>query len=265
LKIFIKTRDASVTEAIRQLTTTLPLGADMTALHRDADLLVLDSWADVEMMHSPWSYIILTGLEPPFVSSGNRMPQRTEFVPIHHFVAAFARRCAIVQAAVDHEPRPPYRKIDGSDLLIVDDHRVHAMSAIQQLGETHQLTVVSTFRQALAELAARRAETQFEAVLTDFLLPASGHNLGPAACVAFTGRLMPLGPYVAMQAIQSGVKKVAVVTDASHHDHPMVAALDPLLDKNWIIDGGLMKFWVGRNDQEDKDWAGALKALDASN
>ena len=261
MKVFIQTRSESVPLAIQQVSTALAPGLEFITSHQDADLLVLDTWNDVELMHSPWNWVILTGIDRPFISDGDRLPERTEFVPIYSFMRAFAARCAEVQAAVDHYPRPPYKKINGPDILVVDDRRVNALAAIEQLGELYQLTVVSTYRQALDELLARIAKTQFAAVLTDYLMPASAMTLGDAARVAFAGRQMPLGLIIAMRAIQAGVTKVAVVTDTSHHDHPMVAALDPLLNQPWRINDGIVRFWIGRNEREQKDWAGAWALL----
>lgn len=64
----------------------------------------------------------------------------------------------------------------------------------------------------------------FDAVLTDLMVPASKKSLGAGAHLA--GQEMPLGTTIALLAIASGIKKVAVVTDIDHHSHPASAALD---------------------------------------
>ncbi|MEN9405485.1 MAG: hypothetical protein RLY47_444 [Candidatus Parcubacteria bacterium] len=65
----------------------------------------------------------------------------------------------------------------------------------------------------------------FDAVLTDLLVPASKQAQGPGGA-HLVGQEMPLGSIIALLAISNGVKKVAVVTDANHHNHPASAAFD---------------------------------------
>jgi len=65
----------------------------------------------------------------------------------------------------------------------------------------------------------------FDAVLTDLLVPASRQAQGPHG-EQFVGKEMPLGTTIALLALMAGVKKVAVVTDMNHHNHPASAALD---------------------------------------
>ena len=65
----------------------------------------------------------------------------------------------------------------------------------------------------------------FDVVLTDLLVPASSKQLGPKG-EKHVGQEMPLGTVIALRALAVGVKKVAVVTDMNHHDHPASAAFD---------------------------------------
>lgn len=65
----------------------------------------------------------------------------------------------------------------------------------------------------------------FDAVLTDLLVPASGNAQGTKG-KEFVGKEMPLGTTIALLAISNGIKRVAVVTDTNHHDHPASAAFD---------------------------------------
>lgn len=65
----------------------------------------------------------------------------------------------------------------------------------------------------------------FDAVLTDLLVPASDQKLGYKG-ERFAGQEMPLGSIIALLAIHAGIKNVAVVTNMGHHDHPASAALD---------------------------------------
>jgi len=65
----------------------------------------------------------------------------------------------------------------------------------------------------------------FDVVLTDLLVPASRQAQGPQG-EEMVGKEMPLGATIALLAIAVGVKKVAVVTDMNHHNHPASAAFD---------------------------------------
>ena len=81
--------------------------------------------------------------------------------------------------------------------------------------------------QAAHEKANDRATTRhnFDVVLTDLLVPASRQAQGPDG-MGMVGQEMPLGATIALLAIAVGVKKVAVVTDMNHHNHPASAAFD---------------------------------------
>lgn len=75
--------------------------------------------------------------------------------------------------------------------------------------------------------AKRKATTlpDYDVVLTDLLVPASSNAQGPDGR-PFVGKEMPLGTVIALRALAAGVKRVAVVTDMNHHNHPASAALD---------------------------------------
>lgn len=67
---------------------------------------------------------------------------------------------------------------------------------------------------------------KYDVVLTDLLLPASAECLGEPE--KYFGQEMPLGTLIVFYALQLGVKKIAIVTDSNHHDHPAAAAIDML-------------------------------------
>ena len=64
----------------------------------------------------------------------------------------------------------------------------------------------------------------FDVVMTDLMVPASRQAQG--AGMKYVGQEMPLGTTIALLALVAGIKKVAVVTDMSHHDHPASAMFD---------------------------------------
>ena len=65
----------------------------------------------------------------------------------------------------------------------------------------------------------------FDIVLTDLLVPASQQAMVGDG-LKFVGHEMSLGTTIALLALCGGVKKVAVVTDMNHHNHPGSAAFD---------------------------------------
>lgn len=150
-------------------------------------------------------------------------------------------------------------------VLVFDDSPIHRSAAAVQLKD-HDLTVVSTYDEAekaltpsfnyqeykriLAEAgyeeyprlqgeerdkfeafkeAARKQATtypDFDVVLTDLLVPASGRDLNESN--RLIGQEMPLGTIIAFLALRWGVKYVAVVSDAGNHSHPASSALTAL-------------------------------------
>ncbi len=67
----------------------------------------------------------------------------------------------------------------------------------------------------------------FDVVLTDLLVPASGQQQGRSG-EAFIGKEMPVGIFIALlAAVKGGAKYVAVLTDSNHHAHPASACFDP--------------------------------------
>lgn len=119
-------------------------------------------------------------------------------------------------------------------ILVFDDNPVHRAAAISQLSG-HEVVVVETYDQA-EEMLKKEVWSgepnpkcqQFDVVMTDLMVPPSDQNLSNMAKEVHMGKGMPLGTFIAIRAMSVGVKKVAIVTDANHHEHPASAALDDL-------------------------------------
>ncbi len=109
-------------------------------------------------------------------------------------------------------------------ILVFDDNADQCKVAQIQL-KGHDLTIVSTYDEA-QDLLEDNAKYNFDVVLTDLLVPASERNLGPKG-YHYAGQEMPLGTTIALLALKVGVKRVAIVTDANHHNHPAAEALGP--------------------------------------
>lgn len=148
-------------------------------------------------------------------------------------------------------------------ILVFDDSEIHRKAAALLLKE-HDVTIVETYNEAedalktlpdidywdkLAAHAGLKEPTsmdrsewksynkaskelmrkawcrsEFDAVMTDLLVPASSRCMGDEGS-KFVGQEMPLGAIIALRALAAGVRLVAVVTDTDHHDHPASSAI----------------------------------------
>ncbi len=118
----------------------------------------------------------------------------------------------------------------------MDDNEINRNAAVSLL-EGHNVTAVSSF--ARAELALK--ESTFDVVLSDLLVPVEQAG-GKAHCwdnpnevkesfhlwEGMESQQIPIGMFLAFLALKYGVKYVAVVTDANHHEHPAARSLDPI-------------------------------------
>ena len=105
-------------------------------------------------------------------------------------------------------------------VLVIEDKEMHQQSAIETLAG-HDLVLVKTFDEAMKIMGE---EIDFEAVLTDMMMPMSEQTLAPG--VFNPSEQVPYGFVVALKAASQGAKYVAVVTDTNHHHSPISAALD---------------------------------------
>lgn len=142
-------------------------------------------------------------------------------------------------------------------VLVVDDQRRNVESAWQLLGERYDLTVVTTFAQAVQAICERR----FDFVLTDLMLPASCNNLNQEAVTKHGWQEQPLGLLLALQAARISCSEVVIATDGSHHEHPFIAALDPHIGIEMQLEDGSIHFMNLPSGPEGKDWTQAIHLL----
>ncbi len=147
-------------------------------------------------------------------------------------------------------------------ILVIEDTAKHQQAARLQL-VGHDLTVAGTYEEGQCHLNATsylygvtrgcdefkkqgiQHEDQkslagqhvrsWDIVLIDLMLPAPEEAQRQGS--SLVGQEMPLGTTLAFLALKTGIKKVAIVTDTNHHDHPASAALD--------VFGGRNKFQIG--------------------
>ncbi len=169
--------------------------------------------------------------------------------------------------------------MDKLRILVIDDTEKNLETARKQFAE-HDVTTVASFTEAHVLLGNnnRTDDTgpdkkpyvrwneglpNFDVVLTDLFMTAvpDGGNTDKA------GQDTTYGLVLALAAIRRGVKMVAIVTRGSHHNEPILWALD-LLELEFTED--VRVYMIGNtafaccNDTErenGKDWASVLKKL----
>lgn len=116
-------------------------------------------------------------------------------------------------------------------ILVMDDNQTHRNAANAQL-EGHDVTIVDNFDAAVELICPEYKDGAYhprnwDIVLTDLLVPATRKAQGPEG-EQHVGKEMPLGSIVVLIAQSHGVKKIGLLTDHNHHNHPASAALDCL-------------------------------------
>ena len=172
-------------------------------------------------------------------------------------------------------------------ILIIEDKPCHIEAAKRQLAE-HELTICASYDEAEKKFTGsghwydKKAIFPFDVVLTDlFLTPSpigtitvvqNGQNESdviseytPEAIKEF-GNEVPYGLAFVLAAMRRGVP-VAIVSDLSHHSHPMSWALDLIgfSDKAKITMGTSVlsssTTMKSENGERVKDWGKALDKL----
>lgn len=151
-------------------------------------------------------------------------------------------------------------------VLVVDDDHRHLEAAREQLSDTYELNCLDSYEEAIKLLVRGHG---FHALLSDLLMPAEPYALGGKGA-QFIGQAVPIGLILALRAALVGVPRIVVITDASHHDHPMSAALD-WLNPSYVLSGGQKILYINDScvlvahapllDDGRKDWASAFKTV----
>lgn len=150
-------------------------------------------------------------------------------------------------------------------ILVVDDSLSHRQAAEEQLGDDHHLIVLDNYGEAMNLL---KPGTDIKVVLSDLLMPAESHALGPEGMNYF-GHQIGAGWGVLFRAAGAGVKNIAVITDANHHNHPVSALLDFITSAYWrdgdkgftVNQSSVMVTHAPLLKDGRKDWSKALATL----
>lgn len=142
---------------------------------------------------------------------------------------------------------------DALRILVIDDTAKHIASAKKGL-VGHRLATATSYEKAMELLSKEK----FDVVLTDLHLPMSSKTMGDKFKL---GELVPYGILLMIEAARQGAKKVAVVTDLSHHDDPFSAAFDHYSQFPISIEGAKVRMLHARVSVEGKDWGEALQRI----
>lgn len=134
-------------------------------------------------------------------------------------------------------------------VLIVDDTPANIQSALETVPGQYELVTASGYTEAMEILDRER----FDIVLTDLHMPMSSEILSEQAFKL--GELIPNGLLIVMEALRNGVKKIAVVTDLSHHSDPFSAAFDHFSGKPIKVgDVEIRMLHASLRSDSAKDW-----------
>lgn len=177
-------------------------------------------------------------------------------------------------------------------VLVIEDNSIQSEAAQTQLAG-HEVTICKSFREAEAILAGAKngcwykqdAEFPFDAVLTDLFLPPS--PIGTVSVVQSYekeedvinrdlpktierfGEEIPYGLVIALASMRRNTP-VAIVSDKSHHGHPINWALDLVASRERRLLLGTSPFLTmegcylmtkNANGERVKDWGKALEIL----
>ena len=114
------------------------------------------------------------------------------------------------------------------------------------------MVVTSSYEEAVYKV---RRES-FDVALLDLLMPAESFTLGSAAIVEHLGREIGAEFPLIFVMVLCGIKKIAVVTDGNHHQHPVVATVDWLCNNEFTVNGSRVLIQYAQLTTEGaKDWA----------
>jgi len=125
------------------------------------------------------------------------------------------------------ERRAPYEAVEAEAARRGISCPKHESTPKDKWGEEYE-----KYRNARQQVEEELRPKQFDAVLSDLIMPASREPLSPDG-LKFAGQLMPVGFALALLAAKNGAKYVAVVTATNHHNHPASAMLDRLSSAYW--------------------------------
>lgn len=240
-----------------------------------AQVLILRDYADCEAALKSGRRVLHAGIEKtdgPWEVLRRQFPEHYRFVHLMHDGGLVSCVAALAELKPPGQPARPSAgsealdlpdglrssRLQGKRIWVLDDNEKNRRSALAQFGAANEVTAFASYEETLKRLSSRRDLP--EILLTDLLLPAERFTLGSRAQQLHLGSEFPAGVFVALAAARAGVPLVAVVTDASHHDHPATAAIDFLAWGEPIkIESSRVLLVAARTSAGVKDWVCAIE------
>ena len=168
-------------------------------------------------------------------------------------------------------------------ILVIDDSKSNLDAAVEQLGNEHEVITAQTLKVAAKFLCQigrdfeygealrfNQGKPEFDVILTDLYMPVSLDGIGdPDKRAMYKNTEQPYGLTFALTAIRRGIKYIGLNSMASHHDGPILHAIDMIgfcdnekmmIDKSVFICGC---FCDHENDSGEyiKNWKELLEEL----
>ncbi len=251
-----------VSLAIQHVIKTLvPESLEIVDSAEKADLIISDN---AKMVAQDWDknkrYVFVSLKEVP------NLPQNASWISplevVKHLLCLIPQMAETLPTKKDIEsptrdtPRKP-AATSAKKVLVVDDSPANIISALETIPtEEYSVETASSYEEAIEILSQK----YFDFVLTDLHLPMSPLMLSDKAFRL--GELVPYGLMILLASIRQGVKKIAVVTDLSHHDDAFSASFDHFVGEPIIA--GEVRIELLRahlRPDKSKDWSIALKKL----
>ena len=144
-------------------------------------------------------------------------------------------------------------------ILVVDDSKKQRKAAVEQL-QSVGVEVVTESEYVTAVKRIERGE-KFDVALLDLLMPAEAEMLAGKA-LEHLGETIDVGYPLAIKLALLGIKRIAVATDTTHHEHPSSAMMDWFKGKVIRIEEStVILMHAPTSPQRIKDWKRVLEML----
>ena len=149
------------------------------------------------------------------------------------------------------------KNTDSLEILVVEDNETN-MTAAKEAFSDCKGYFIKNYDGARAFLQNNKVDV----LLTDLMMP-KGTNTGMSEkATELSGEQMPYGFAIALQAAKENVPNIAVITDANHHEHPMIWATDPLAYGPLKVENSVLRFYQRSKDKPEY-WKEILNDLRA--
>lgn len=218
---------------------------------KTADVVVTDAWnnpgygATISSQESMARIVCEIKAKNPKVRVFSQLMEGADRVAVHRYAEPH-QSYRDIEIALAIKMCAQEKKPNLKNVLVFDDNGRHGMTAVSQLSVRFNVMAVTSYDHAQALIETEK----FDIVLLDLLVPASAKMMGGKG-EKFIGQEMPVTPFLLLLALQRGVKRIGILTDAGHHDHPASACLD--MFRGQSVGVGDVRIVLSNADVGEKD------------